>query len=416
MSHVRGKSVIQSRFVRNDAEEIHKLRSRIYNRDVRKRPARYQDSRTESRAVACPCCNKRSNNCSADFSDVEPFFKKRRFDACAKEVYNSQLLCAADTRDGSRFIKEVRENAGEWPWDWTWGTCSIVRYFNNPELTDIFRTRGVISEFNVPKWSKMEKIIAARYAAGQTVFGGYYDAPVMTAFSMNGGKNWRGVKRMSSSKRDVLASRLIWNCRPKKELASYAESPSREAFANVYKSFIAATKRSVKSAMGPYQVKCTLDPMVIGGWFKQGHLSCWPEKCPGYKKGYKTFFPGMPYKHQLKALYFFHKQMKQKIPKLNFAESISHMCWGARRKKGVLNDSLDSLRKNRMLRIIADVIIMKQIMIVMTMVKVNPGESLTIVWAVKAGVAPSSLGMVRRVDDIELQPARRFQESAAVTV
>ena len=124
----------------------------------------------------------------------------------------------------------------------------------------------------------------------------------------------------------------------------------------------------------------------------------------------------MPYKHRLKALYFFHKQMKQKIPKLNFAESISHMCWGARRKKGVLNDSLDSLRKNRMLLIIADVIIIKQIMIVMTIVKVNPGESLTIVWAVKAGVAPSSLGMVRRVDDIELQPARRFQESAAVTV
>ena len=45
-----------------------------------------------------------------------------------------------------------------------------------------------------------------------------------------------------------------------------------------------------------------------------------------------------------------------------------------------------------MLLIIADVIIIKQIMIVMTIVKVNPGESLTIVWAVKAGVAPSSLG------------------------
>ena len=219
-------------------------------------------------------------------------------------------------------------NAGEWPWDWTWGICSVVRYFNNPELTDIFRAQGVIAEYNVPKWSKMEKIIAARYAAGQNVFGGYYDAPVMTAFSMNGGASWRGVKRMSSSKRDVLAARLIWNCRPKKELAAYAAAPSREAFANVYKAFIAAAKLNVKSAMGPYQVKCTLDPMVIGGWFKQGHLSCWPEKCPGYKKGYKTFFPGMPFKYRLKALYFFHRQMKKVIPKLNFAESISHMCQG----------------------------------------------------------------------------------------
>ena len=35
-------------------------------------------------------------------------------------------------------------------------------------------------------------------------FGGYYDAPVMTAFSMNGGTSWPGVKRMSSSKRDVF--------------------------------------------------------------------------------------------------------------------------------------------------------------------------------------------------------------------
>ena len=137
----------------------------------------------------------------------------------------------------------------------------MVRYFNNPELTDIFRTEGVISEFKEPNWSKMEKIIAARYAADQPVFGGYYDAPVMTKFSENGGKGWRGVKRMSSSKQDALAARLIWKCRPKKELASYAASPSREAFANVYNAFIAATKLSVKSAMGPYQVKCTLDPM-----------------------------------------------------------------------------------------------------------------------------------------------------------
>ena len=52
--------------------------------------------------------------------------------------------------------------------------------------------------------SMMEKIIAARYAAAQNVLGGYYDAPVMTAFSMNGGTSWPGVKRMSSSKRDVL--------------------------------------------------------------------------------------------------------------------------------------------------------------------------------------------------------------------
>ena len=36
------------------------------------------------------------------------------------------------------------------------------------------------------------------------VLGDYYDAPVMTAFSMNGGTSWPGVKRMSSSKRDVL--------------------------------------------------------------------------------------------------------------------------------------------------------------------------------------------------------------------
>ena len=38
----------------------------------------------------------------------------------------------------------------------------------------------------------MEKIIAARYAAAQNVLGGYYDAPVMTAFSMNGGTSWPG--------------------------------------------------------------------------------------------------------------------------------------------------------------------------------------------------------------------------------
>ena len=36
----------------------------------------------------------------------------------------------------------------------------------------------------------------------------------------------------------------------------------------------------------------------------------------------------MPFKYRLKALYFLHRQMKKVIPKLNFAESISHMCQG----------------------------------------------------------------------------------------
>ena len=64
------------------------------------------------------------------------------FNACAKEVHNSQLLSASDTRDCSRFIAEVRENAGEWPWDWTSGICSILRYSKNPDITDTFKQKG----------------------------------------------------------------------------------------------------------------------------------------------------------------------------------------------------------------------------------------------------------------------------------
>ena len=52
-------------------------------------------------------------------------------------------------------------------------------------------------------------------------------------------------------------------------------------------------------------------------------------------------------KHRLKALYFFHKQLKVLIPKLNFAESIAHLCWSARRTKGTLKDSLDVLRNQK---------------------------------------------------------------------
>ena len=70
------ESFEDARRLRRDAWRAEKGSASSYNRDVRKRPARYQDSRTESRAVPCPCCNKRSNECVADFSDVEPFFQK----------------------------------------------------------------------------------------------------------------------------------------------------------------------------------------------------------------------------------------------------------------------------------------------------------------------------------------------------
>ena len=167
MSSVDRKGKVLSRFVRNDAKEIRKLQWRICNRDVRKRPAaRYKDCRTASRAVHCPCCDKRSNLCSADFSEVERFFNTEAFDACAQQVYHSQLLRVADTRDCGQFFADVNKNLGAWPWDWTWGTCTVVRYFNNPELTDVLRKTGVISEFVTPDWLKLEKILAERKAAG----------------------------------------------------------------------------------------------------------------------------------------------------------------------------------------------------------------------------------------------------------
>ena len=138
---------------------------------------------------------------------------------------------------------------------------------------------------------------------------------------------------MPSAERDVLAAKLIWASRPSTALQKYKEAPSRDAFKKLYNAFHANAAKRVKGAMGPYQRKCTLDPFVIAGWIQQGHLSCWPVNCPGYESGYKTFFPGMRKKpaNKLKALHFFHRQMKTYAPKLCFAESISHMCWDKRR-------------------------------------------------------------------------------------
>ena len=59
----------------------------------------------------------------------------------------------------------------------------------------------------------------------------------------------------------------------------------------------------------------------------------------------QDFFSRHAFQAPAGGVVFFHKQMKQKIPKLNFVDAISHMCWDARRKKGALKDSLDLLRK-----------------------------------------------------------------------
>lgn len=350
-----------SRFLRKDQAEVKKLKLRHYNRAARVRPRLSIDNRTGSRSQHCPCCDVRSNLCNADFAEVQAYADLRQINRCARAVRNSCLMCADDTADFSYWTAKVREHKGVWTWKWCWAACSLVRYFNNPEITHIMWEQGLLKPEHEPKWHEIQVLIANRYAAKprQKVFGGYYDAPVMAHFSdtadmsllnarrthrqsLTADRGWFSTAGLSSAERDVFAARLIWKCTPTRELNNYAATPGRDTFTAVYEKFVSNTKAVIKGAAGPYQTKCTMDPLTVSKWFQQGHMAVWPVSCPGYLKGYKTFFPNLPAKLRLQALYFFHQKMKAKIPKLCFAETISHMCWDGRRTKGALQDSLSA--------------------------------------------------------------------------
>jgi hypothetical protein len=357
-----------SRFLRKDQSEVKKLQARHYNRASRVRPTLPKDTRTASRSQHCPCCDKRSNDCRADFSEVARYADLKQINRCIRAVHGSCLMSVSDTADLTEWTARLCQQKGTWTWKWCWAACSLVRYFNNPELTDIMWERQLLKPECEPKWREIQALVAERRAATprQKVFGGYYDAPVLTQFSATAdmslllsakpisrqsltatSKGWYSAKDLSSAERDVFAARLIWQCTPTRELNNYAKTPSRDSFTAVYAKFVSNTKAVVKGAVGPYQTKCTLDPMTISGWFAQGHLAVWPLACPGYMKGYKLFFPNLPPKLRLQALYFFHRKVKAKLPKLSFAETVSHMCWHGRRSSGALQDSLSGFVKGR---------------------------------------------------------------------
>ena len=260
-------------------------------------------------------------------------------------------MSSSDTADCAEWFAKVKEHKGTWTWKWCWAACSLVRYFNNPALTDIMWERQLLEPECEPKWRQIQALIEERYAATprQKVFGEYYDPPVMTHFSAKSinrqsltatRQKWHSTSGLGSAERDVFAARLIWNSTPTAELNKYAATPSRDTFTALYQKFVSNTKAVVKGAMGPYQTKCTLEAMTISGWISQGHLAVWPLACLGYIKGYKTFFPNLPPKLRLQAIYYFHQKMKAKVPKLCFSETISHMCWDGRRISGALQDSL----------------------------------------------------------------------------
>lgn len=361
-----------SRFLRHDQDEVKKLRDRVYNRESRVRPTPASESergrkrKAGSRSQPCPCCNARSNECRADFSEVVPFADVEEINRCARAVYNGCLMSSSDTADFAKWNRKVKEHKGIWSWEWCWAACSLVRYFNNPVLTDILWEQDLLQPECEPKWEQIQALIAERYAAKpkQKVFGGYYDPPVMTHFSSTAELSllhrakpwnrqalpvtcpgWYSTSCLGSAERDVFAARLIWKSTPTAELNRYAAAPSRDTFTALYEKFRSTTKAVVKGAMGPYQLKCTLDPLTSSGWISQGHLAVWPVTCPGYMKGYSVFFPKLPPAHRLQALYFFHRKMKAKVPMLCFPEAVSHMCWDSRRTSGALHDSLSAFVK-----------------------------------------------------------------------
>ena len=341
------------RFLEQSSGSARRRAFRMYRRSARQDGAKEQNRNrpTTSRAAPQPCGCTRRNRCihRQEMAEVESHVDAKAESELQAAVAKGDLLNVSDTFDTSFFLDMHREDVREGRLSISdyFGLASMFRMHNSTKTWQAMVDNGCFPLGRAPLWADVEKTLEGLWRTGK-VYGGFYYSRTLSKYSTDGGKTWLRLKAAKTpearAQRDTLALRLLWEATPRTEWEAYAtsEGPTAEKralYAAAYDSLLANINASAKGLIQDYGFKVVLDIMVMSGHVCQGHLSKWPiDGCPGYVKGLAELCPGLPKHARLWALYYVHRLLGSRHG-LKFPESVMHLCWLERRKKGLLQDS-----------------------------------------------------------------------------
>ena len=310
---------------------------------VSQAPAAGTDDRTGSRHRFYPCCGKRRNQCSCDWTWYRSRLREGRLREFLKTVASSELLRGSDTADTGWFLARVAcptssaSSLQEASLARFWWACIAFRRFSNPDTWEAME-RAVLRA--PPNWEGVRAALQERADAGETLFGGRFYPSVLKRYREEGAA-WKAVpRRMSTVDREVLTLQLLHASVPSKACAAYERDPGRAAFAAICNETSEGARAKLSGVWSHYALKCALDVLTLSGRVPDCHISTWPTDCPSYGDALADMFKAKVDKDsRYEAFCFlFYEAGTQHGGKLRFAEFCMHLCWNIRRASGKLND------------------------------------------------------------------------------
>ena len=296
-----------------------------------------RQERRGSRHRFYPCCGRRRNQCSCDWSVIVGYAAPAAMQGFKDRLGRAMLLRVADTADTSAFLEDHATDDGEVCTPRFMMICMAYRRYNRAGVWKTIIDAGAFPCGQEPVWDKLQGALRVVFEGGGPVLSGVYYPSTLRSYSVDG-INWSGVAGLDSAAREFLTLRILWDSIPRQELADYVSDPSRETFAAWYDKFMGNIGMRQKGAFGEYNMKLILDLLLCSKRMRDEHISRWPIHCPGYQAPMRTLFPGMPKKHWYTAMLWLHREVAPRH-NLLFAETLMHLCWDKRRQAGALKDS-----------------------------------------------------------------------------
>ena len=308
------------------------------------------DGRPGNRHKAFPCCGRRLQQCTCEYSLVDRCVNKRKFNDLVKGLQRAALLNVWDTDDVSHFIRTFckrvpgrtfcvapHEKVSNAKFNnFVYRALVFRRYSSQSTWTSL---QDAIPSSGRPQW-RMLKTRISRICNTGHLFGGKFYPAILKHFKV--GKAWKAAP-VPAAKRAMLSCKLLWLSIPDNECEAYAKYPGRETFGKFYDALHSSVPALASGIWGPYSTKCFLDCLVMSGAVVSENLSRWPWQCPTYREEVARLFPGLPAYHTLKALTWIHMEFSRlqlNGGRLMFPESVMQLCWHKRRVNASLDDQL----------------------------------------------------------------------------
>ena len=295
-----------------------------------------------------PCCGRRRERCSCDWSDVEARLNSAAWEEFLHTLETAELKYARDTSDVGVSLKEwVQEDDAQ--------HCVLLAEKGQVEsdyLNFMFRmfvVRRYRQEVRqrlvpacpaagTPAWPKMLRVFAELIADGCAIFLCNFRPATLRSY-VDASDRRLSVDGLSRQAREVTTLKLLYRALPRQEIEAFAAAAGPDTFADMYDQ-LKRNLSGMQGVFGDYGIKCMLDMLVLTGGVPPEALSRWPTACPGYQSALTTLFPGLPPAAHLRALYWIHVQLG-KTWRFDLPESCAQLCWHHRRQRGALDDAMD---------------------------------------------------------------------------